>query len=203
MTLFRNVVFVAAIAGLLAGIVMTAMQAYATVPLILQAETFENAEAAPVHDHAAPADTGAATTPEAAAPAAHEHGEEAWTPADGFERYAYTAAANVVTGNRLRADPGGRFGSLRWHPQLAPGPVLGFCRLCRVHAGSRPRPAAGTACNACRRSRGAAGLVDRHCCRHRDRTGADRLPPLGAACHSWPRADRRAAYHRRAAARKP
>ena len=57
MTLFRNVVFVAAIAGLLAGIVMTAMQAYATVPLILQAETFENAEAAPVHDHAAPADT--------------------------------------------------------------------------------------------------------------------------------------------------
>jgi cobalt transporter subunit CbtA len=97
MTLFRNVVFVAAIAGLLAGIVMTAMQAYATVPLILQAETFENAEAAPVHDHAAPADTGAATTPEAAAPAAHEHGEEAWTPADGFERYAYTAAANVVT----------------------------------------------------------------------------------------------------------
>ncbi|GLS31481.1 cobalt transporter subunit CbtA [Mesorhizobium albiziae] len=100
MTLFRNVVFVAAIAGLLAGIVMTAMQAYATVPLILQAETFENAEAAPAHDHAEAApttDTAAATAPEAAAPAAHDHGEEAWAPADGFERYAYTAAANVVT----------------------------------------------------------------------------------------------------------
>lgn len=96
MTLFRNVVFVAAIAGLLAGVVMTAMQAYATVPLILQAETFENSEAAPSHDHtAAPADTAAST--EAAAPAAHAHDEEAWAPADGFERYAYTAAANIVT----------------------------------------------------------------------------------------------------------
>lgn len=97
MTLFRNVVFVAAIAGLLAGIAMTAMQAYATVPLILQAETFENAGAAPAHDHGAtPADAAAST--EAAAPAdAHEHDEEAWAPADGFERYAYTAAANIVT----------------------------------------------------------------------------------------------------------
>ena len=97
MTLFRNVVFVAAIVGLLAGIVMTAMQAYATVPLILQAETFENSEAAPAHNHSAPAD--AATSSEAAAPVAHshDHGEEAWAPADGFERYAYTAAANIVT----------------------------------------------------------------------------------------------------------
>jgi cobalt transporter subunit CbtA len=100
MTLFRNVVFVAAIAGLLAGIAMTAMQAYATVPLILKAETFENAEAAPAHDHgAAPADATSGT--EAAAPAAaahqHDHGEESWAPADGFERYAYTAGANIVT----------------------------------------------------------------------------------------------------------
>jgi cobalt transporter subunit CbtA len=101
MTLFRNVVFVAAIAGLLAGIALAAMQAFATVPLILQAETFENAEAAPAHDHnGAPAADAAAGT-EAAAPAAavheHDHGEEAWAPADGFERYAYTTAANLVT----------------------------------------------------------------------------------------------------------
>jgi cobalt transporter subunit CbtA len=99
MTLFRNVVFVAAIVGLLAGIVMTAMQAYATVPLILKAETFENAEAAPAHDHsAAPADAAAGEA-DAAAPTAptHEHEEEAWAPANGFERFAYTAGANIVT----------------------------------------------------------------------------------------------------------
>ncbi len=94
MTLFRNVVFTAALAGLLAGIIMTAMQTYATVPLILQAETFENAGAQAAHDHAA-ASADAATAP--AVVAAHEHGEEAWAPADGFERLFYTALANVVS----------------------------------------------------------------------------------------------------------
>ena len=43
MTIFRNVVIIAAIAGLFSGIVMTALQSFATVPLILQAETFEGA----------------------------------------------------------------------------------------------------------------------------------------------------------------
>ena len=43
MNLFRNAVFTAAIAGLFAGLVMTALQTFATVPLILQAETFEGA----------------------------------------------------------------------------------------------------------------------------------------------------------------
>ncbi|MEI5678125.1 MULTISPECIES: CbtA family protein [unclassified Mesorhizobium] len=98
MTLFRNVVFIAAIAGLLSGIVMTAMQTYATVPLILKAETFENAEGG--HEHAAPATNSAQTAApaaEAAAPA-HEHEEEGWAPADGFERFAFTALANIVTG---------------------------------------------------------------------------------------------------------
>ncbi len=94
MTLFRNVVFVAAIAGLLAGIAMAAMQSFATVPLILQAETFENAAAPAADTAAAGHDHGDA----AAAVEPHDHGEAAWAPADGFERFAYTAAANVVTG---------------------------------------------------------------------------------------------------------
>ena len=98
MTFFRNVVFVAAIAGLLAGIVMTAMQTYATVPLILKAETFENSAGAaePHHHDAAPG--GSTATSEATPPAAHTHdADESWAPADGFERFAYTAGANVVT----------------------------------------------------------------------------------------------------------
>jgi cobalt transporter subunit CbtA len=99
MTVFRNVVFIAALAGLLAGIVMTAMQTYATVPLILKAETFENAGGG--HDHAAAdavagTETAAPHSHDAATPA-HEHDEEAWGPADGFERFAYTALANIVT----------------------------------------------------------------------------------------------------------
>lgn len=105
MTLFRNVVFIAAIAGLLASLAMTALQAYSTVPLILKAETFENAGAEPAHDHGTAAETAAPTT-DAAAPAAteaapvaaHEHEEEGWAPADGFERFAFNFLANVVSG---------------------------------------------------------------------------------------------------------
>lgn len=93
MNIFRNVVFVAALAGLVAGLVMTALQSFYTVPLILQAETFEGA--GPAHDHAAPAASEAAP---AAPVEVHEHSEEGWAPTDGAERTAFTALANIVTG---------------------------------------------------------------------------------------------------------
>jgi len=102
MNLFRNAVFIAAIAGLVAGVVLACMQAYATVPLILKAEVYEQAGGGHHHDHAAPAaaDTNAmsAAAPapaEAAAPAAEDEG---WAPADGFERFAFSVLANMVTG---------------------------------------------------------------------------------------------------------
>lgn len=88
MLFFRNIVFTAVLVGILAGLAVSAMQAFGTTPLILQAETFEGAGAQAPHSHEA--------TPGAAAHD-HEHGEEAWTPADGFERSAYTVAANVLT----------------------------------------------------------------------------------------------------------
>src|SRR5262245_56343501 len=104
MTVFRNVVFVAAIAGLLAGIAMTAMQAYATVPLILKAEMLEKAESTDAHNHGAAQADAAGSAEANASPAqvqvsseVHEHEAEAWAPADGFERFAFTAAANIVT----------------------------------------------------------------------------------------------------------
>jgi cobalt transporter subunit CbtA len=94
MTIFRNAVFAAAIAGLFAGLLLAALQTFATVPLILQAETFEGASAA--HDHgAAPAE--AAAGPPATAHS-HDHGGEAWAPEDGLERFAYTLAVNIVSG---------------------------------------------------------------------------------------------------------
>ncbi len=92
MNVFRNVVFVAALAGLLAGLLMAAMQAYATVPLILEAETYEGGGHS--HDHgSAPAEVHS-HEPGAAA---HSHDEEGWAPADGFERFFYTSMANIVT----------------------------------------------------------------------------------------------------------
>ena len=83
MDYFRNIVVVAALAGAIAGLGMTIAQQLTTVPLILKAETYEGA--APAHDPG-----------NAAAPHQHEHG--GWSPADGVERTAFTAAANVVTG---------------------------------------------------------------------------------------------------------
>ena len=108
MSIFRNVVFIAAIAGLLASLVMAAMQSFSTDPLILKAETYENA-AEPAHDHGAPAADATAPAasepapaPSKAAPAAaahdHEHDEEAWAPADGFERFAFNFLANIISG---------------------------------------------------------------------------------------------------------
>jgi cobalt transporter subunit CbtA len=93
MSLFRNIVFISAFAGLVAGLAMTVMQYAGTVPLILQAETYENARpAASSHDHGIAARTG-----EAVVAHSHEHDEEAWAPADGFQRSAFTALANIAT----------------------------------------------------------------------------------------------------------
>lgn len=85
MDYFRNIAVVAALAGVLAGLGMTIAQQLTTVPLILKAEVYEEQSAAPAHDH-----RDAVT--------AHEHEEEGWSPADGFERTFFTALANIVTG---------------------------------------------------------------------------------------------------------
>jgi len=90
MDFFRTMVLVAAAAGLIAGLGMTVAQHFTTVPLILKAEVFEQAAEAKAepqqqHEHAD-------------ASAAHEHDDEGWAPSDGFERTAFTLAANVITG---------------------------------------------------------------------------------------------------------
>ena len=90
MAIFRNIVFIAALAGFVAGLVMTAMQYAGTVPLILKAETFEGAE--PAHDHTAQENALAQ-----AAAHSHDHDEAAWAPRDGIERSVFTALANIVT----------------------------------------------------------------------------------------------------------
>jgi len=93
MDYFRNIVVLAAVAGVIAGLGMTLAQQLTTVPLILKAEVFEQG-AAPAHQHG-----------DQAAASAQPHGEEAaaaeeegWSPSDGFERTAFSVAANIVTG---------------------------------------------------------------------------------------------------------
>jgi cobalt transporter subunit CbtA len=81
---FQRIFLSAILAGVLAGLALTALQSVTTTPLILAAESYETA--APAHEHA----TGSA---------AHVHADEAaWAPANGLERTFYTALANVVMG---------------------------------------------------------------------------------------------------------
>jgi cobalt transporter subunit CbtA len=70
--MIRRVVLAAILAGIAAGLVMSAVQHWRVTPLILAAEAYE---------------TG------------HSHGEEeVWAPADGWERTGYTVLFNLLTG---------------------------------------------------------------------------------------------------------
>jgi len=91
MPVFRSIVFSAALAGLIVGVVISIAQFFGTVQLIQQSEVYER--------------KAAAGTPPAAheqAGAAHDQGkphshDSEWEPEDGFQRNAFTVAANILT----------------------------------------------------------------------------------------------------------
>jgi len=81
--MIKRIAQTAGFTGLLAALLLTLLQSFWVAPLILQAETFENAPAATeVHEHA-----GAA---------AHTHDAEAWEPEDGWQRVLSTTGGNLV-----------------------------------------------------------------------------------------------------------
>jgi cobalt transporter subunit CbtA len=85
---FREMVLTAVVAGLAAAVVMTAVQSIWVTPLILQAETYEDAaEAAP-----APTPTHPAAATE------HHHHADAWKPQNGWPRMLFTFAATTLMG---------------------------------------------------------------------------------------------------------
>jgi cobalt transporter subunit CbtA len=77
-----RVLLAALLAGIAAGLFMGALQHWKLTPLILAAEKYETAGN----------DSGA-----------HEHGAEAWAPADGAERTLYTTLTVIVTGAAFAA----------------------------------------------------------------------------------------------------
>jgi cobalt transporter subunit CbtA len=85
MKLFQRIFFAAVLSGLAAGLAMSALQQWRIVPLILAAETYE--DAAPAHEHAD------AAVHEADG---HVHEADAWAPADGAERTFYTILADLL-----------------------------------------------------------------------------------------------------------
>lgn len=94
--MFYRVFMSALVAGVLGGLIISAVQAVTTTPLILHAETYETAQSTPAPQAgAAPAAHSHGHASEAAH--SHDHGE-AWAPADGVERTAYTVLTNVIAG---------------------------------------------------------------------------------------------------------
>lgn len=99
--MLRNLIISAAGAGVAVCLAVSALQAVTTEPLILHAELFENAgvvEPAAAEIAVAPAAAEIVVHEHAAATPAHPHDAEAWAPADGLQRTAYTALANLVVG---------------------------------------------------------------------------------------------------------
>lgn len=84
MGLFQRIFFAVLLAGLISGGAMAALHQWRVAPLILAAEVFENA---------APEDPAAHTHD--AGTAEHDHGGDEWAPQDGFERIAFTVAADI------------------------------------------------------------------------------------------------------------
>lgn len=82
----RETLLSAVTAGLVAALALTFMQGVWITPLILQAETYEQGEAASAHDESA----GAIHE--------HHHDVDAWKPQDGLQRTAFTFAANMLMG---------------------------------------------------------------------------------------------------------
>jgi len=83
---FRRLFVVAALAGLIAGLLSTAAHHFGTAAIIAKAEVYEKAAEA----------AGAAA--DAMPGMDHDHGAAAWEPEDGLQRTLYTALADVLTG---------------------------------------------------------------------------------------------------------
>lgn len=84
---FKRIVFAAALAGMLAGLLLTGVQQIQVSQIILKAEVYEDAAAAaasqPAHAHSSAEDE-------------HEReGHDAWQPVNALERTLFTALANV------------------------------------------------------------------------------------------------------------
>jgi cobalt transporter subunit CbtA len=86
MPVFRSIVFSAALAGLIVGVVISIAQFFGTVPLIQQSEVYERKAVATIQP----------------AEGAHQHDsshghDSAWQPEEGFQRNTFTVAANILT----------------------------------------------------------------------------------------------------------
>jgi cobalt transporter subunit CbtA len=90
---FKSILATAAVSGLIAGLLLTAVQQVQIRPIIAQAEIYEQAASAEAAEHHQ--DAHEHSGEHAHEHEAHEHSASDWQPAEGTERTAFTALANV------------------------------------------------------------------------------------------------------------
>jgi len=97
--MFRNIVFASCLVGLLAGVVITGLQLFVTVPIILEAETYEGE-----HSHEGEASEGEQETAKSTSffsalyrsLYSFQHAESDWEPEEGMQRNGMTLVANIL-----------------------------------------------------------------------------------------------------------
>lgn len=104
--MFRRIVFSVCLVGLLTGIVVTALQLFITVPVILEAETYEGGEISAEGDADTHGEQPTAGEERAKSGGfitglyqgihAFQHAESEWEPADGWQRRGFTLIANIL-----------------------------------------------------------------------------------------------------------
>lgn len=96
--MLKRLVFSAVMSGVVVGLLITVLQSYTVIPMILDAETYEtsgqpgvatNAEHDHGHNHAHQQQGHSHQS-------SHHHDADEWAPADGFERTFYTAVTNIL-----------------------------------------------------------------------------------------------------------
>jgi cobalt transporter subunit CbtA len=82
--MFRRIFITALVTGTLAGLLLTAVQRLQVIPIIFEAETYE--DSAPSSAVDSTHDTG------------HQHAADSWKPKAGIERTFYTTLSNIFGG---------------------------------------------------------------------------------------------------------
>ena len=89
--MLRGIFYPGLIAGVLAGLFMFLAQQSQLVPLVFEAEKYEDAQ------HALSQQTGPHAHEAGTQAHAHADGTPEWQPADGFERMAFSFLSNILT----------------------------------------------------------------------------------------------------------
>lgn len=90
----RETLLAAIVAGLIAALVFTVVQSVWITPLILQSEVYEDAAEAASHAQ----ERHDVVSHDDGRELAHHHDENAWKPADGWQRTLSTLGANLLMG---------------------------------------------------------------------------------------------------------